>query len=322
MSARVELHVDAGMVGRAPRADDGRWTDEVPYGTESGLSEAIARHSQGNGRPAELLVVLESPLVQRRDLVDLPPVRGRALERLIARGAARFFRQNGHPLITAVAQTEERGAGGRAVRAIAIESTLAQAILSGAQQSGAHLTDIVTAEAGPRVSLLPTEERAHRARRGWGQIGRLAAGTVGIWVLTAAGLSGWIAWHTRTVERELRRLDEPRLALAAARRAMDSASAMVDSVAALTRERAALAAGLGEIVAALPDSMLLTRLELDLSGNGSLEGRAVAAHRVGERLQSVPTLHGARLVESGGRDSTGGVAWERFSIRLGKEPPP
>ncbi len=322
MSARVELHVGAGTVGRAPRAGDGRWTDELPYATESDLSEAIARHSQGNDRPAEVLVVLDSPLVQLRDLVDLPPVRGRALERLIARGASRFFRLNGHPLITAVAQTDGHGADGRTVRAFAVESTLAEAILLGARQSGASLKDIVTPETGPRVSLLPVEERERRARQEWGRVGRVAAGTLALWLLTAVAVMAWISWQTLKVERELGRLNEPRLALATARRAMDSASAMVDSVAALRREQTALVTGLDAVVAALPDSMLLTKLELDLSGNGGLDGRAIAAHRVGERLQSVPTLHDARLVESGGRDSTGGVAWEGFSIRLGKEPPP
>ncbi|MEO8139345.1 MAG: hypothetical protein ABI742_06855, partial [Gemmatimonadota bacterium] len=322
MTTRVELHVEAGAVGRAPRGTDGRWTDEQPYQTGPELRAAIARQARGNGRPDRLLVVLEPAVVQRRDLVDLPPVPHRELDRLVARGAARFFRQNGHPLVTAVTHSTRNLPEGLVVHAIAVDAALAEAILAGAREGGAGLTDIVAAETGPGLSLLPADERIRRERQAWTHVAHLAAGTLLLWTLTAGVLTGWIAWQARVVDRDLGRLEEPRLALAAARRAMDSASAMVDSVATLGRETAALATRLQDVIAALPDSMLLTRLELDPFGAGDLEGRAATAHVVAERLAAVSGLRDVRLTESGSRDSSGGVIWERFTIRLGREPAP
>jgi len=322
VTRRVELHVEAAAVGRAPRGADGRWTDEVAYQTTAELTDVIAHQSLGNGRPARLMVVLEPAVVQRRELLDLPPVPQRELDRLVARGAARFFRQNGHPLITAVAGSGITTQAGRAVRAIAVDSALTDAILAGATRSGAHLTDIHASETGPAISLLPMSERQRRQRQEWKAVLRIAAGTLVLWMATAAVLAGWIGWKTHVVDRELRRLEEPRLALAAARRSMDSATAMVDSIAATDRERDLLAAGLRALVGALPDSALLTRLELDAHGKGALDGRAAAAHLVTERLLEISSLPAVRLIESGNRDSTGGVIWERFRIAMGTDTSP
>ncbi len=322
MTIRLELHIEAGVVGRAPRAPDGRWTEEVRYQNSAELIAAVAQQSRGNGRPTQVLVVLEPAVIQRRDLRDLPPVPARELDRLVARGAVRFFRQNGHPLVTAVVESAGAGPAGQAVRAIAVDSSVTDAILAGTRESGALLADIHAAEVGSAVSLLPAGERSRRSRQGWLSVLRMAGGVALLWLLTGAGLYGWIGWQTRGAESALRRLEEPRRALVAARRSMDSASAMVESVAVLDRDRAALATRLNAVIAALPDSALLTRLDLDLSGGGALEGRAATAHQVGERLRAVGSLHDPRLTESGNRESAGGVAWERFSIRMGEDSTP
>src|SRR5207249_9341128 len=116
--------------------------------------------------PAErcrrLRVTLQRPPAQTRTLSDLPPVRDRELASLVANQAGRFFRRNGAALVTDA--TWVTNDVGRVTQAAAVEEPLVLAIVAGAREAGLVVDRITPAGTSPQLQLLPTAERAVRAR--------------------------------------------------------------------------------------------------------------------------------------------------------------
>src|SRR2546422_2041413 len=96
---------------------------------------------------------------QMRTLTDLPPVKPRALRALVAHQASRFFRCNGHALVTDATWIENGTA--RAARAAAVEEPVAEAIAAGARAAGLVLETVAPAGEDAPLTLLPTSERTH-----------------------------------------------------------------------------------------------------------------------------------------------------------------
>ena len=261
-------------------------------------------------RPAhpELVLEIGAPHLQRRMLAELPAVNQQALNALIAHSRSRYFRQNGHLLVSAAAWEGPRDTEPRQAIAVAIEEPLAESLLEGAAAAGLRLRDIRPAgETAVRLSLLPAAEQARRRRARW-LAAAWCAGAVA--ALVMLGLIGSLLWWQRRADRSeaaLARLATPRAALLAARSALDSAGSMVVS---LTRDdslRGALAERLATVVGRLPEGAYLHALELNVDGRGRLTGRAGTPH-----LLPV-ALPGATLAGSATADTAG---WAPFTLDL------
>jgi hypothetical protein len=301
------------------------WSTEVSYGAEDGLADAMASLAEPvvrNGLPRRMVVMVSPPLVQRRSLADLPPVRPAELTRLVARAAPRFFRQNGHPLVSAAAWAEEGSPPQRVVRAAAIDSDVAEAIVDGVRRAGLWLEDILVAGERPSLSLLPPNEREHRKQREWRGVRRLAAAVTALWLMVALAAGIRLQVEAHQVGAELTRLRAPRRALLAARQAMDSAGDMLVALDGARAGRTFVATHLMALVKALPDSTFLMALTLDNTGNGTAAGLTQSVGRLVEALESASDLGAARLEGATVRDTLAGSQWERFSVRLDPEHTP
>src|SRR5205807_7407643 len=120
---------------------------------------------------------------------------------LVARQAGRFFRGNGHPLVTDAAWVGGTTSG--VARAAAVEEPVAEAIAAGARAAGLWLVALAPAEGPERLSLLPASERESRERRSRGWTRRLAAATAAIWLGVGGIYLTRLSWERRRVEREL-----------------------------------------------------------------------------------------------------------------------
>ncbi len=114
------------------------WTAEATYADVVELADAIARlAAEAPERCWRVAVRLERPPVQVRTLGDLPPVKSRELRALVAHQAGRFFRRNGHPLVTDATWLGE--GPGRVAKVAAVEEPLVEAIAAGARAAGLWL---------------------------------------------------------------------------------------------------------------------------------------------------------------------------------------
>jgi Fimbrial assembly protein (PilN) len=301
------------------------WSTELSYGAEENLADAMASLAEAVVRqrlPRRMLVIVEPPLVQRRSLADLPPVRQAELTRLVARAAPRFFRQNGHPLVSAAAWAQEGLPPQRVVRAAAIDAEVAEAIVTGARRAGLRLEDILVAGEKSPLSLLPPAERERRQRREWQGVLRLAVMVSALWLVVAVVAGIRLRIDVSQLDAELARLREPRQALLAARQAMDSAGDMLAALDHAQASRTLVATHLMALVKALPDSTFLTSITLDHTGNGTATGRTQGVGGLVEALEATPGLGAVRLEGATVRDTAPGTRWERFSLRLGPERAP
>ena len=264
-----------------------QWQAEVPAVPLDELGpvlQALAADVPG-GIPRRLRFRLEPPLVQHRALADLPAVSARELTRLVAHNAARYFRQNGHPLRTA--GTWEDRPGGRP-HLVAAEATTLGALLAAAEGIDRRVEDIVAAEPAPStLSLLPLEERARR-RQAW--VRRWGRGVLGLALVLGSGGAvglGWLAWEDRRLGRELARLEAPRAALARVRREAAGAEIMLAALIDAEAHRGDLGMRLAVLTQALPVEGRLDRLTLRRDGHGELEGQTPEVARLLDRLGAV-----------------------------------
>jgi hypothetical protein len=310
------LRVEAERAGRVLWSAGMAFTGGDELAVALGSLKEVVQHQR---LPRSLTVLVAPPLVQRRTLTDLPPVRPAELSRLVAQAAPRFFRQNGHPLVSAAAWQDSGENSGRVAQAAALDIDLAEAIVAGADRAGLRLLDIHPEPATPGLSLLPPEERARRRRREWRRVAHLAVGAVAVWLLLGAFLGVRLLVDTRRVEHEIARLAAPRRALLAARQQMDSAGDMLTALDGAQAARPLMAARIAALVHALPDSTYLTALSLDSAGRGVAAGRTRGVGALVDVLDTTLGLGPVRLEGATVRDTTAGVAWERFSLRLGQE---
>jgi Tfp pilus assembly protein PilN len=313
----LHLHLARDRV-RAETLERGTvtWAAEAPYATPGELAEAVARlageaHEVGR----RVVVEVERPLVQLRTLTDLPPVSARALPDLVAHQAGRFFRRNGHPLVTDAAWLTNGSA--RVARAAAVEEPVVQAVLAGARAAGLEVQGIAPVEHPGLLSLLPVAERAARRRHTLLGLKRLAAVAACVWLGVGLLYSGRLIMERRAVEREVAGLREPVDALLAARRQLRHAQSMVRAVSDAERLRGTQLALLAAVASALPDSAVLTSLTVDGDGRGVLTGAARRAADVAARLGRSRALVTPRLEGAVVREAIAGREWERFTIRFG-----
>ncbi len=327
MTPRLRLEIGPGaLAARIERRGAVLWSGAAPWTTPDELADAIAALTgpvAQHGASRRVTARLAPGVVQARTLVDLPPVPARALSLLVARGASRYFRQNGHPLVTAARWVIEGTPPVRGARAVATDAELAAAVLRGAERAGLWLTDLAPGALEDRgFSLLPVAERARRRRAGWVRAGWCVAAGALLCAILGLVMWGRLTARARVVEADLARLAAPRTALLAARRSLDSAAALVAALENSSARRGAVLDRLIAVARGLPDSTVLLALEVDAAGRAALTGRAAHATTVARVLARDTTLGRPRLLPETARDSALGAAWERFVIRLGPEPAP
>lgn len=327
MKPRLVLEIAPGqLTARIERRGAVLWAGATPWGTAAELADAVAALAgpvREHGARRRVIARLAPGAFQARTLLDLPPVPSRALALLVARGASRYFRQNGHPLVTAARWTVEGTPPVRGARAVATDEALAAAVLRGAADAGLWLEDLVPGAAPDGgFSLLPVAERARRRRAGWARAGWIAAAGACLCLVLGLVVWGRLAARARVVEADLARLAAPRAALLAARRSLDSAAALVAALEQSSARRGVVLDRLLAVARGLPDSTVLLALELDAAGRAALTGRAAHATTVVRVLARDTTLGRPRLTPETARDSALGTEWERFVIRLGPEPAP
>lgn len=276
-----------------------------------GLSAPIRRHRL----PRRILVAVQPPLLQRRTLTDLPPVRPTELAHLVSRTPQRYFRQNGHPLVSA-AQWELVGDPPRKVaRAVALESDLAAAIVEGVRRAGLTLQDIVPDGGPASLSLLPTVERSRRRLEEWQELLRLGATVFLLWVAVGVFVTIRFKVESGRLQSELVRLKEPREALVRAGEALSNASAMLVAIDQSDSSRNQLVGRLEHLIRSLPDSVVLSSLTLDTGKTALVSGRARQLARFMATLEQSSSRR-VRLEGQTNRDTLSGIEWERFSLRL------
>jgi hypothetical protein len=289
------------------------WAGEAAYESLADLTDTIARLA---AEPAErcrrLAVVIERPPVQTRTLTDLPPVKDLELGALVAHQAARFFRKNGHPLVTDAAWA---GTGkGRVAHAAAIEEPVVEAIVAGARAAGLVIEDVAPADSPEPLLLLPTSERAARARAQRKLVGRLAFAVGGVWTVVLGLWIGRLIWERRVVERELASLEAPLAAVLAARRELHEADATLRALASVDRERGRSLEVVAALAQALPDSAVLTSITWNAAGSSIVTGYARRAGDVLARLERAGTGPRSRFDGPVVKDAIAGREWDRFTI--------
>jgi Tfp pilus assembly protein PilN len=296
------------------------WIAEAGYESLEDLTDTIARlAAEPAERCSRLAVTLERPPVQTRTLTDLPRVKDRELVALVAHQAGRYFRRNGHPLVTDAVWANGEA---RVALAAAVEEPVVEAIVAGARAAGLILEGIAPADASALLVLLPTSERAARTRVERKLVWRLVLVTASLWVLVIGLVVGRLMWDRRIVERQLASLEVPLATVLAARRELHDADATLQGAAQADRDRSQGLAVLGAITAALPDSAVMTSLTWAATGKGVVTGLARRAAEVLERLQRVGVLPAPRLEGPTVKEAIGGREWERFTIVFGKDPGP
>jgi cell division protein FtsB len=317
----LQLRVgDSTVHAEATRAGVVVWVGEATYGSPDDLAEVVARLAAA---PAErcrrLQVTLERPPAQTRALTDLPPVRDRELSSLVANQAGRFFRRNGAALVTDA--TWVSNGNGRIAHAAAVEEPLVLAIVAGAVEAGLVVDRITAAGTPPQLQLLPTAERALRARTRRRIVLQLGITVLCVWLLAGALFGTRLIAERRAMEAELAAADAPLAALREVRREMRTAEAMVLQLADARRARGQALATLARVNATLPDSAVLTSYFWRSDGSGFLAGagrRATDVLAAVERGRAVPN---ARIEGAIVREALAGREWERFTIMFGGNRP-
>jgi hypothetical protein len=317
----LHLVVGTGIVrAEAVQAGFTIWAGEASYESAGDLTEVVARLGAApKERCRRLRVTLERPPAQTRTLTDLPPVRDRELALLVANQAGRFFRRNGAALVTD-ATWVTKGVG-RVTHAAAVEEPLVLAIVAGAAEAGLSVESITAAGMSPQLQLLPTAERAVRARVRRRTIVRLAIAACGAWLVASALFGVRLVIERRDVETQLAAADAPLAALRDVRREMRTAEAMVLGLSEARRSRGQALATLARVNSAIPDSAVVTSYTWRSDGSGVLAGagrRAADVLAAVERSHAVPNprIEGAIV-----REALGGHEWERFTIMFGSRNP-
>jgi len=311
---------DSNVRAEAMRGGVAVWAGEAIYESPSDLAEVVARLAAApTERCRRLRVTLERPPAQTRTLTDLPPVRDRELASLVANQAGRFFRRNGTALVTDA--TWVTNGVGRVTHAAAVAEPLVLAIVAGAAEAGLAVESITAAGMSPQLQLLPTAERAVRARARRRTIVRLATAACAAWLVAGVLFGVRLMIERRDVETQLAAADAPLAAMRDVRREMRTAEAMVMGLAEARRSRGQALATLARVNGAIPDSAVLTSYTWRSDGSGILAGAGCRAADVlagVERSHAVPNprIEGAIV-----REALGGHDWERFTIIFGPRNP-
>lgn len=318
--ARWTITLDRTLIKAvAFRGRETLWAGSAAYEAPNCLPDLIGGLlTEGEGAPKgrKATLVLLGGVVQARRLDNLPPVRRPALRALVVYQSNRFFRMNGHPLVTDARWVAARSAADRHALAVAVDEELVLSALRGCSAAGLEV--VAVHPAGERsLDLLPPMTRAARLRRSRRLTGRLAVAVGAIWLIV--GLISGLKFQRdrRFVDSELRRLDTPLTALREARRRMDETSREVEAIDATAAQRLEVARLVLRIAESLPDSVVLSSLALGIGGAGSLTGTATSSLEVVAQLEksgavTVPRLEGSAIPEV-----QRGKRWERFTLVFG-----
>jgi len=319
----MRLRVGRGRA-RAELAGRGAavWAAEVEFASAGERGEAVAAllvRSDLPARPAGVRFEIEPPLAQLRTLAGLPPVRPDQLRALVATQSARFFRRNGHPLVTDAAWTAgDRQARGPAMAA-AVEEPWVETLVDGARTAGVPVLAIEPAglPAGLHLDLVPSTERRRRRAHALDGVRRLALAVAVVWVTAGAIYLVRLSRERAAVERDIAGLATPVAAVQRARRALGATAGIVET---LERERVARGAVLGSLaglIAALPDSAFATALTLDATGGGEVTLVARRSSEVIAALETSAAVVSPRIAGAVTRESVAGRDRERFTIAFG-----
>lgn len=261
---RPVLHLEvapAQLTIVARERDREVWAAATTYTAPADLAEAIGHlAAEAPAVCRRLIVTLIPPVVQFRTIPGLPPVKDGALTALVAHQARRFFRRNGHPLVTD-ARWLRRGEAPLAL-AVAAEEPLLEATAVGARAAGLVLEDVVPhGQAG--LSLLPGSERQARRQHARRWVHRTALVGMLAWA-AAAGLYGVrLVGESRAVDRALAGAQAPLAAVLAARRELQEAEATITAVGGPVQTRPGPLPTLATLTEAMPDSAVILGVTWD-----------------------------------------------------------
>lgn len=311
----------ASVYAKACHGSEVTWAGEASYQSLDVLTEVIARlASEPAARCRHLSVTLERPPAQVRTLADLPPVKDRELTALVAQQQGRYFRRNGHPLVTDAVWI---GKGkSREARAAAVEEPVVEAIAAGARAAGLLLDVITPADLPVALQLLPSAERAARLGTESRRLRRLAFAAALTWTVALGLLAGRLVWECRAVERELTALQPPLTAVLAARHELRDAEATMQAVAAAEADRSQALRTLSAVTSTIPDSAVVTSLAWSVGDSGLVAGFARRTSDVLGRMERSKQFPSARLVGPVAQESIADHQWERFTIQFGRERAP
>jgi Tfp pilus assembly protein PilN len=297
------------------------WAGEAGYESLQDLTDTIARLAAEAGESCRrLAVTLERPPVQTRTLTDLPPVKERELGALVAHQSARFFRKNGHPLVTdALWAANGRG---RVAHAAAIEEPIVEAIVAGARAAGLVLEGLAPVDCPAPLMLLPSSERVARARAQRKLLRRLGLATGVVWTIVLGLEVGRLVWERRANDREFASLQAPLAAVLTARRELHDAEATLLAVASVERDRNRSLEALGALAHALPDSAVLTSVTWNTGGYETLTGYARSAADVLARIERISVSRDPRFGGPVVNEAIAGRDWQRFTIVFGDQRAP
>ena len=311
---------DSNVRAEALRSGVVFWAGEATYESPNDLAEVVARLAAApSERCRRLRVLLERPPAQTRTLTDLPPVRDHDLAALVANQAGRFFRRNGAALVTDA--TWVTNGAGRVTHAAAVEEPLVLAIVAGAAEAGLAVESITAAGVSPQLQLLPTAERAVRARARHRTVMRLAVAACAVWIVAAVLFGVRLVIERRDVEAQLAAADATLAALRDVRREMRTAEAMVLGLAEARRSRGQALAALARVTGAIPDSAVITAYTWRSDGSGVVAGAGRRAAEVLAAVERSRALSNPRIEGAIVREALGGREWERFTIIFGTRTP-
>lgn len=313
---RDELRAELWTHGRVA------WSTNAQFRTPEELSDAVgqvitALPPEAAGSRAELRV--GRPRLQYRELAELPRLRAGATRALVAHQSSRFFRQNGHPLITdARWRAPAADAPGR-VCAIAVEEDWIQFLLDEVTRRGIPVANVGPAIEGPlaAMTLWPGSAKQAKAAREQRSRRRLTVTAALVWLAVGFASIGQLIHEQRALEQDLKTLSGPLATVSQVRREMAGAERMLAGVEGAELDRTQIPGELIALSSALPESAMLSVLLLSLNGEGSLGGSAPRALEVVAALDRRAAVVTPRLEGVPIRDPTQIPARERFTIQFG-----
>lgn len=308
---RITIEPDR-VVAAALRNADTVWAAEQPR-DGADLAEVLASLAAARPRAARRArVELAEGVAVVKRVEGLPGMKPDDLAAHVRLRSRRYFLQNGVPLNTAAAMTDD------GITLAAVERPVLESIESGIAAAG--LVCLGIAPAGhPDLRLETDTSRSARAARSRSITIRLALACTASLMLAAGSWIGSAAWRLHQGVAELARLRPALHAALVVRTNLDETTAALDAVAGAAAHRSQAARLLADLAAALPDSAFLTALSLGPDG-GTLSGYAVSSAAAIRALERVPALSGVALDGAVTHESVAGADRERFTARFQVRP--
>lgn len=283
----------------------------TPFESLDGLAAAVRTELEEASVDAAHVVVADRHL-QRRTLVDLPPVGRWDLRRLVSEEPHRFFRRRSTPLEVDAAWRE--GAGEPPLAdAVAVERGLVDAVLEGLDAAGVSPLSIAPEkDDGAHLRLEPRELRGRR--RGWlaRKLGPWVAMAAIPWIVASAVYVADLQRDLSASERTLDSLEVETARLTRIRARIAEVATTANALERATAEGAWASPLLTQLSRVLPDSAHLVSLSLGPAGGRAelLVPREAAldrllVSRLDVRLEERPTADPRR------------PGWDRARLRLG-----